>query len=116
MKVATPSRGAAWTGVSGGEFAHALAAGAARVKSLRPRRDQDGGDAPVAGRDHRGDRPGLRAGAHRIGGIFDVAADMERPAARGWPRRRGSVNRARWPVAHRPRRLEQGCEPAPILP
>ena len=41
--------------------------------------DADLGNPGVAAGDHRGDRPGLGAGAFGIGHVFHVAADIDMP-------------------------------------
>jgi hypothetical protein len=96
-----------------GEFANALAAAAAwRAQRLAVADDEDVDDAPLARQDQRGDRRGLRASAFGIGGVFDVAAAVDR-AARPQRRRADFEPRlGRIGVAlRRPRRREQRVEP-----
>lgn len=60
-------------GVFAGEFAHALAAGAARRdQGIAFPDDKYFGDAPLTGGDHGGYRSGFRASANGIGGILDI--------------------------------------------
>ena len=83
----------------------------------RRRRDQDRGDPPPAGRDHRGDRPGLRAGAYRVGGVLDVAAGMERAAlvAEGGADPEAGIRRVR-PFADRPAASNRAVSPSSACP
>jgi hypothetical protein len=80
-------------GVFAREFAHALAAGAARRdQGIAFPDNKHFGDAPLTGGDHGGYRGGFRASANRIGGILDIrpgenrARDSAKSRSNGKPR------------------------------
>jgi hypothetical protein len=83
-------------GVFAGEFAHALAAGAARRdQGIAFPDDKYFGDAPLTGGDHGGYRSGFRASANGIGGILDIRPGENRARDGAKSRFNGKPNKER---------------------